>query len=228
MQSSNKFIYELHAHTSDVSHCGQAPAAKVVENYINARYNGIVITDHLNYSTFKKIKDASWDEKVDYFMKGYHIAVETAKKLNENFTVLLGAELRLENHGDNDYLIYGMTEEFLRNNPDIMFIGFREMANRIHEAGMLLVQAHPFREGMTVMNWRLLDGVETYNGNSSHNSNNVIADMWADRHRLLKTSGSDYHGMWGMNPGGIRTASPILSNDDLLDTLKSGNYKLIS
>lgn len=227
MQTCKNFIYELHAHTSEVSHCGQASAASVVENYINARYSGVVITDHLNYSTFKKIKDASWDEKVTYYLRGYQSAVEAAKKLDENFTVLLGAELRLEELNDNDYLIYGITEEFLRANPDLMFIGFKEMAKRVHEAGLLLVQAHPFREGMTVMNWRLLDGIEVYNGNSSHNSNNLIANMWADRHRLIKTSSSDYHGMWGMHPGGIRTQSPILSNEDLLNTLKSGNYELI-
>ena len=227
MKKSDKFVYELHTHTSEVSNCGQAPAAEVVKNYVNENYNGIVVTDHLSFAAFRKVKDASWDEKVDYFMRGYHIAVETAQKLDKNFTVLLGAELRLENHGENDYLLYGMTEEFLRANPDIMLIDFKEMAKRVHEAGMLLVQAHPFREKMTIVNWRMLDGLEVYNGNSSHNSNNNIANMWAEHHGLIKTSSSDYHGMWGMHPGGIKTDSPILTNDELLATLRSRNYELI-
>ncbi|MBQ3150177.1 MAG: PHP domain-containing protein [Clostridia bacterium] len=221
------YIYELHAHTSQVSHCGQASAERVVRNYIDARYNGIVITDHLNYSTFRKMQDASWDEKVDYFLSGYKTAVSTASELDKNFKVLFGAELRLENQGDNDYLIYGMTEDFLRQNPDIMFVDFYEMAKRIHDAGMLLVQAHPFREDMTISDWHVLDGIEVYNGNSSHNSNNVIADMWAQRHRLIKTSGSDYHGVWGMRPGGIRTKLPINDNADLLSVLTGGDYELL-
>ena len=223
----SKFKYELHCHTSEVSHCGQARAAKVIENYICAGYSGAVITDHLSSGTFRKLSDASWDEKVDYFMNGYKTALEAASSHGGGFTVLLGAELRLEDGTDNDYLIFGMTEEFLRENPDIMNICFYEMAKRIHAAGMLLVQAHPFREDMTIVDWRVLDGVEVYNGNSSHNSNNVIADMWADRHRLIKTSGSDYHGVFGMLPGGIATDTPLLHNDDLISALKSGNYTLI-
>ncbi len=223
----SKFKYELHCHTSEVSHCGQAEASRVIENYIYAGYSGAVITDHLNNSTFRKLSDASWDSKVDYFMNGYKTALEAASLYEKDFTVLLGAELRLEGNADNDYLIFGMTEDFLRKNPDIMNIGFYEMAERVHSAGMLLIQAHPFREDMTIVDWRVLDGVEVYNGNSSHNSNNVIADMWAERHRLIKTSGSDYHGVFGMLPGGISTDSPLKSNDDLLFALKSGNYTLI-
>ena len=219
------YLYETHAHTAEVSHCGRVPAAEVVRRFIDAGYNGMIITDHINHSTFRKIKDADWDEKVTFFMTGYHAAVEAAAALDPVFRVFFGAELRIDGM-DNDYLLFGVTEEFLRANPDLMQMRFAEMADCVHEAGILLVQAHPFREDMTIVDWNLLDGVETENGNPNHNSNNPIADAWAERHHLLKTSGNDYHGDFGEKQFGIRTAEPLRDMAQLLDLLRTGRYEL--
>jgi len=65
---------------------------------------------------FRGMEDASWDEKVDRFMEGYKKAVQAAK--DENFDVILSMELRFMSESENDYLIYGFTEEWLRNNPE--------------------------------------------------------------------------------------------------------------
>ena len=219
------YIYETHAHTAEVSRCGRIPAFEVVQNYIEAGYSGLIVTDHINHSAFRKIPDAGWDEKVTHFMTGFQTAADAAAALNPNFKVLFGAELRLDG-ADNDYLLFGVSEEFLRAHPDLMQMRFSEMADCVHQAGILLVQAHPFREDMTIVDWTLLDGVEAFNGNPSHESNNPIADAWADRHGLLKTSGSDYHGDWGEKTGGIRTAEPIKDNAHLLQILRNGQYEL--
>ena len=39
----------------------------------------------------------------------------------------------------------------------------------------------------------LLDGLEVFNGNNTHDSHNALADYWADMNGLIKTSGSDFH-----------------------------------
>ena len=221
-----KYIYDTHVHTSEVSHCGRMPAAEVVRQYIDARYSGLIVTDHLSWRSYRTMSDAPWDEKVTHFLKGYDIAKQTAAALDPDFTVLLGAELRLDCNDDNDYLLYGVDEAFLRSEPTLLQMDFEQMAACVRSHGLLLVQAHPFREDMQIMDWRLLDGVEVYNGNSSHNSNNCIADAWADRHHLLKTSGSDFHGMWGMRPGGIVTEAPVTSNAELLEVLRGQQYRL--
>ena len=127
---------------------------------------------------------------------------------------------------DNDYLLFGIDEAFLRAHPDLMHMEFAQMADCVHEAGLLLVQAHPFREDMTVVDWTKLDGVEVFNGNPNHESNNPIADAWADRHGLLKTSGNDYHERFGDKLGGIRTTEPIRDNAHLLRLLKNKEYEL--
>lgn len=219
------YLYETHVHTAEVSHCGHVAAADVVRNYIDFGYNGIILTDHINHSTFRKIADATWDEKMSFYLTSYRIACDTASEIDPEFTVLLGAELRLDGL-DNDYLLYGVDEAFLRAHPDLMQMEFAQMADCVHEAGLLLVQAHPFREDMTIVDWTMLDGVEVFNGNPGHESNNPISDAWAQRHGLLKTSGNDYHGSFGEKLGGIRTKEPIRDNAHLVRLLKSGAYEL--
>ncbi|MBQ7542097.1 MAG: hypothetical protein IJT44_07390 [Clostridia bacterium] len=219
------YLYETHVHSSEVSRCGHVGAADVVRRYIDAGYNGLVLTDHINHSTFRNMPDAPWDEKVTHFLEGWRRACETAAALCADFSVLLGAELRLDG-ADNDYLLFGVDAAFLRAHPDLMQMEFAQMADCVHDAGLLLVQAHPFREDMTIVDWKKLDGVEAFNGNPGHESNNPIAEAWAERHGLLKTSGNDYHGDFGEKLGGIRTDEPIRDNAALLDALKSGRYEL--
>ncbi len=223
------YLYETHCHTSQVSRCGELPAETVVRNYIDAGYSGIIVTDHFSrvFQQAKMRPDATWDEKIDFFLTGYQAAADEAARLKPEFKVLFGLELRLDCDSDNDFLIYGADDAFLRAHPNILQMNFEDMAACVHQAGLLIVQAHPFRECMTIVDWNLLDGVEVFNGNPNHESNNPIADAWAERHHLLKTSGSDYHGEWGAKKGGIRTAEPIQNNQMLLDILKSGKYELI-
>jgi hypothetical protein len=196
-----------------------------VRQYIELGYNGLILTDHINHSTFRKAPKASWDEKMTYYLTSYQIACETAASVDPDFKVLLGAELRLDGL-DNDYLLFGVDEAFLRAHPDLMKMDFAQMADCVHEAGLVLVHAHPFREDMTIVDWTKLDGVEVFNGNPGHESNNPIAEAWAERHGLLKTSGNDYHGSFGEKLGGIRTAEPIRDNAHLVELLKSGAYEL--
>lgn len=221
------YFYETHAHTAEVSRCGRVPAADVVRGYVAAAYNGIVITDHFSRATFEKLGDCSWDEKVDFFLRGYRIACETAAAEAPDFHVLLGLELRLDCDEDNDFLIFGADEDFLRRSEGLLQMSFEQMAQHMHDNGLLLVQAHPFRRHMCIVDWDLLDGMEVYNGNPNHESNNPVADLWTDRHHLIKTSGSDYHGQWGKHLGGIRTDTPICDSRQFADILRNGQYSLI-
>ena len=72
----------------------------------------------------------------------------------------------------NDYLVFGVTEEFLLkyNNTDTNFLEMPigEFSKIAHENGLLLFQAHPFRNHMTITDHNLLDGIEVYNGCVRH------------------------------------------------------------
>ena len=220
-----EYLFEMHTHTKEVSTCAVAFSEDLIESYKDSDYAGFVLTNHLTASTFERagLQDAPWDEKIDHFMKGFH----TVKKAAGNrFTVLLGAEINFYNTS-NDYLIYGVTEDFLRSNGDLMAITPKQVSKLCHENGMLFIQAHPFRRGMKITDWNILDGYEIYNGNPRHKSNNDIAELWAKKHnKSIVVSGSDFHEIGDACAGGIYFKNPINDNDDLLRELKGGNYTL--
>lgn len=221
-----EYITELHTHTAETSNCGVANAKELVDSYISKGYSTVVITDHLSTHTYFKYdyNDLSWEEKIDIFLRGYKTAREYAKnKLN----VLLGMEIRFDNDSANDYLVFGIDEYFLRNNGNLIDMDIESFSSLAHKNGLLIYQAHPFRDGLTRADAGLLDGAEVYNGCVRHNSRNPYALKWASENGLKKISGSDFHKTEDVAHGGIITASEIKNNSDLLKILKSENYKLI-
>ena len=221
-----KYLYEMHIHTKNTSNCANVPAYIAVEEYIKAGYEGIVVTDHLSPSTFMKYgrELLPWKKKVDFFLRGYKAAKKTA---NGRIPVLLGMELRFRtSEGDNDYLVYGITEDFLYNNPNLLELNSRKFYELAQANNLLVFQAHPFRVGMKVTNPKYLDGVEIFNGNPRHNSSNDIAEMWAKKYDLMVTSGSDYHEIGDLGTGGIWFNKIITDNKTLVEELSKRNYEI--
>lgn len=223
------FKTELHCHTSEVSRCGRVTAAETVETYIQHGYNAVTITNHLSASTFSDknknfVYTDDWQKRIDFFMHAVDLARTAARGRIE---VLWGIEL-CGGHDNNDYLIYGMTEEQLRAMPDILDISIKEFGPRIREElGLLLFQAHPFRSGVRIVVPDRLDGVEVYNGHIGHDSRNEIALKWAERYGLRRISGTDFHQSIHIPTGGILTEKPIRSNSELLEVLRSGEYTVL-
>lgn len=244
MRKNNNMQYktELHAHTSDVSRCAKMAPEDVAEQYIAAGYTTIVVTNH--YAEYIFDGKGSWEECIDAYLNPIKRMKAYAKdKLN----ILSGAEVR-NYYSKNDYLLYGADEEFLRNNQNLHRIGIKNLSDLARENGVLLVQAHPFRNGMTVTEPKHLDGIEVFNGSPHTESRNNFADTWAKSYGLLRTSGSDFHGgcfikvdgkrvwhpcsddVYGNHhtiSGGILTNEPITSHEQLTTILRSGNYSLI-
>ena len=221
-----KYLYEMHFHTKNTSNCANVPAEIAVEEYIKAGYDGIVVTDHLSPSTYMKYgrELLSWKKKVDFFLRGYKEALKTA---NGRINVLLGMELRFRHsEGDNDYLVYGITEEFLYSHPELLSLNSRKFYELCQKNGVLVFQAHPFRVGMKVTNPKHLNGVEIFNGNPRHNSSNDIAETWAKKYDLMVTSGSDYHEIEDLGSGGIWFNKEIKDNKALIEELKKRDYEI--
>ena len=218
---------ELHIHTAEVSDCATVPARDSADVYAAAGYSTVVVTNHMSKFTYKNKRfdhsDDPWDVKCDYYMNGYHTMVEAAAG---RFNVLFGMELR-SNTNDNDYLIYGMTEDFMRAHPTMMDMPLKELVPAVREAGMLFLQAHPFRNGMKVTKPDLLDGIEIYNGHPGQESRNDIAEIWAKKFGFLASSGSDYHHAHHAPVGGIATEFAISSNEQLVKVLREGSFRFI-
>lgn len=138
-------------------------------------------------------------------------------------TVLTGMELRVRKNM-NDYLIYGIDDEFILNMGNIMDWTIKELYPFFHENGALIFQAHPFRDTMTVTSPKFLDGIEAGNFCTTHDSRNDIAAAWAKKFGMLTVYGSDYHSKSYMRGAGILTEQPIKDNSQLVEVLKTKNF----
>lgn len=214
--------YDTHVHTSEVSYCAKVSAKETVKMYKDAGYHGIVITDHYCDSYFIGLGGLSWNEKIDCYLEGYNIASNAGKKLG--LKVILGMEIRfLENA--NDYLVYGIDEKFLRNNKELYKLSLKEFRGLTKGENILIFQAHPFRPKMITAPVELLDGIEVYNGNPRHNSNNDLAYEYALKNRLRMLSGSDFHRGEGLATGGIIVSESIGDSHEFSDIIS--NNKII-
>lgn len=219
---------DLHCHINGVSRCADLPLEEMIETYIKKGYSTMVVTDHFSPATFEIKRELSWSEKCEFYLSGYRRAKEIA---DGRINILLGMEYR-NIYTSNDYLVYGVTEGFIKENntsDDNNFISMhlKEFTELCHANGMLIYQAHPFRDGMTVIKPGRLDGIEVANCHVGHDSRNDIAMLWAEKYGYMVCGGSDCHHRGGEGLGGIITETEIKTNDDLLKALK-GDVRLIT
>jgi predicted metal-dependent phosphoesterase TrpH len=215
------FLFDTHIHTKEASSCSRVPAEEIVKRYKELGYNGLCITDRVSVHQFSR-HGGSYEEQTEKYLSGYR----AAKKFeDENFHIILGMEIRfLEN--DNDYLCYGFDEDFLYS-MDLAHIPTLEDFMPIAKAnGLAVFQAHPFRTGMVVKAPNLVDGVEVYNGHGNHDSRNDIAYHWAEKFGFRKLSGSDFHGILTMEPGGVYFENEINDSKDVAKALLENRYSL--
>ncbi len=219
---------ETHLHTAECDKCVSICAKDIVSLYKEAGYDGIVITDHyfaLSAEWFG-IEQTEKNHKafIDRWLEGYRNAKEAADELG--MTVLLGAEVRFDGKNINDYLIYGLTEEFFYNAPYLNKLdGLPELLKYLPE-GAVAVQAHPFRDAMTVADPSQLFGIEVHNGGTDK-KRNALAEQFAELYGKRKLSGSDFHARAHLARGGIEAELPINNSEDFIRTLREGKYTLI-
>lgn len=215
------FLFDTHVHTDESSSCGKIAAQDVVKRYRDLGYDGICITDHMNRGNLKK-RGETYCEKAEAFLKGYRAAKDAA---GEDFKIILGMEIRFADH-DNDYLVFGFDEQFVFGTDLSGFGSLEEFRPFADENGLVVFQAHPFREDMTIIDWNLLDGIEVYNGHAGHDSSNEIALAWAKKRNLRMSSGSDFHYETGMEPGGILLEKMPADSFEFAQMLLNNRYTL--
>lgn len=217
------FKTELHCHSIDASPCSRLSASELVDIYIKAGYDTVVLTNHFSHFVYDHYKCQSVREYAEIFISAYEKMKESA---GDRLTVLMGAEVRVRSL-PNDFLIIGDTAEFLKSTENIFDMTVEELHGECKKRGWLLVQAHPFRNWITVVNPAFLDGIEVYNGHIGHEERNFIAEQWANEYGLIKTSGTDMHYDYVPASGGILTEEKITDMKMLADVLRSGRYELL-
>lgn len=209
--------YDLHVHTANVSFCGHIPAKDVVQLYSKIGYHGVVITDHYFDGFFTRYTNLSWKDKVKEYVNGYIEAKYQGEELG--LDVFLGMELRFIDN-PNDYLVYGVTYEFLVDYPELYNLGLPGLKKLAAANDLLIYQAHPFRRNNYLTEVDLLDGIEVFNGNPRHSSYNEQAYAFAQKHQLKMISGSDFHQKEDLGAGGVVFTERVKNNQHLVSLLR--------
>ncbi len=219
-----QFKIEMHHHTSEVSVCAHVKAADGIQMAADCGYDAVVITDHYTPETFSELAHLSWPQQVDQYLSGYYAALAAAKSLK--LTVLPGMEIRFYENW-NDYLVYGVNRSFLLEFPHLYKLTIERFSQLCRKQGLLLFQAHPFRNKMTVVDPALLDGIEGLNANPRQDSRNDIAQVWARRHGLATIAGSDFHQSGDQGSSGLLLQQPVRTNQDLVSALRKQAYQIL-
>lgn len=216
---------DLHVHTSEVSRCGKLSAAEIMALYKEKGYDAVCITNHFTTHTETWLARRGKFDFVKAFDEGFELAKAEGEKVG--LRVFKGYELRC-NENDNDFLVYEMPKYLLDNYQKLLALPMKDFLTVLRQYGVKIYQAHPFRNGIKIVNPELLDGIEVYNGHPGHNSRNPMVHAWADMHpHLCKLSGSDCHETHHAGRGGIITERDIKNEQELIACIESGDYSLI-
>ena len=215
------FKFEPHLHTAEISPCSCLPAAEGARLVRAAGYRGMMTADHFWDGFIDRLPAGT--PVAEAFFEGYRRAAEAGER--EGLFVVPGMELRYRS-SHNDYLVFGMTQEKLAQLGDITRLTPSEGYEVLCQADCLILQAHPFRNGMT----RVEDvhGCEVFNGHPGHDSRNPLAKAWADDHPgWLTTAGSDVHDAAHVGRAGLWTPPDAMrSSQALAAWLASGSAAL--
>ena len=225
---SERYKTELHCHTCEASGCADESAALTVEKYIAHGYTTVVLTNHFGAQEFDEDEPGAYDAMIDRHLKALKLAEEAAAG---RINVLMGMELRIKCN-NNDYLVFGATEEVLRKSRPMLDMDIWGAHAYLNDHGAIVIHAHPMRTGSVVTDPESVDGYEVYNGHNDQRSRNEMALMWGGYARALRrsvilTSGSDKHDRHHVPDAGIYTDVPITSVRQLVEVLESGKYRLI-
>lgn len=218
------FKTETHVHTTEVSQCSKRRARDLVKAYKEAGYSTIIITDHFQTNTVGTYGDIPWSDKMTIFLYGYYRAKFEGDKLGLN--VLPGAEFGFPGV-PNHYLAFGITKEFLDSHPDLHKYDIETFSRVAREAGIFIVQAHPFRDGKCFPTPEYIDGIEIYNSNPHHEDHSDMSEELAKAHGLYVTAGSDAHGDASIAGTGLESDYEIKTIEDFISLVKSGKAKII-
>ena len=221
----NLFKYDTHTHTYETSLCGLIPAADLAEMYQELNYSGIVITDHLNdeYISSLDCKE-DWNACIDHFLRGYKKALERGNKIG--LDVILGAEIQFESTNDNHYLLYGIDEAFLRQNPYLHRLDPWEFFRRFGSE-VLIIHAHPFRDGNETVFCECVHGIEVFNGSPRHESRNEKAlALYESKPEFYPFCGSDAHCNEDLGKAGMLFNGRISGSHAFHEAVKRKEYAM--
>lgn len=220
------FKYETHLHTKEGSACASASGAEQARRYKELGYDGIMVTDHFFNGNTAIREYKNWEDRVTQYCAGYRNAKAEGDKIG--LKVFFGIEYT---YYGADLLTYGIDEQWLLDNPDILNISVFEFCNRVHDHGGFIVHAHPFREADYLYDIKLVpmwvDAAEVFNTGNKQQVYNDRALWYADQFGLPHTAGTDNHHLFTAPVSGVTSETEFFSFSDYAKAVKNRQIGLI-
>ncbi len=201
---------DAHVHSCGISLCSHLDYKQIVAEKKKLGYDGVILTNHCQKWYYPPEEHAAFMEKV---IAEYRAAADYAQ--TQDFRVWLGLEVSLYEPHYSDWLLYGVTEEFLRATPCLYQLNQQELFTLCEKWGVLLVQAHAFRSGHSPCDPKYMHGIEI-NCNGSDINNVALVEEFATKHKLLITCGVDYHQVCHDYVGGMFVGADCNSSVDFV------------
>ncbi len=217
---AEKFIkIDPHVHSKAISRCSHVTCEEIIDEKIKLGYDGAILTNHCQEWYYPKEEHKNYIEQVlEDFARGKAYADK------KGFRLYLGLEVTLNEPHYADWLLYGVTEEFLRATPCLYTLSQEELFTLCEENGVLLVQAHPFRQSPGDPNF--MHGVEI-NCSDGDLDKIPLVEEFAKAHDLLVTCGTDYHFTSRIYHGGIYIPETCQTAADIAAHIrKTGRIKV--
>lgn len=181
-------LIDMHAHTSGISHCCKKDLFFILDSTKKVGLDGVVLTNHY---TKRYLDNIEVEDFIEKYIEEYNACADYGRQIG--CKVFFGIEVTMEFDTRIHLLIYGVSFDFLRSNPYLFDMDLETLYTLVHENGGILIQAHPFRHGTTILNTDYLDGLEIncHPKYGSTYSNEILAV--AKEKELIVTSGADYH-----------------------------------
>ncbi len=215
-----KFLrIDPHVHTKGISLCGHRSCEEVIDHKIALGYDGVMLTNHCQAWYYPKEEHPRYVERViEEYARGKKYAD------GKGFRFYLGLEVTLDLPHYADWLLFGVTEKFLRQTPCLYALSQKELFALCAEHGVLLVQAHPFRQ--SPCDPQYMHGVEINCTAGDLEKAQLVKD-YAKEHGLFYTCGTDYHDVNRTFRGGMYFPESCQTSQDLVAYMrKVGQVKI--
>lgn len=220
------YRYETHLHTSLTSACSRFTPQEIIEKYTRLGYAGIFVTDHFLNGNTTVPRNLPWKTRIGLFFEGFDAVKREAA--GSGLDVLFGFEY---SYKGTDFLVYGLSGEWLLAHPEIMDMTVRQFCGFAREAGGLVVQAHPYREADYIDHIRLfpsdVDAIEAPNACRTPREN-YLAEVLAREYGLPMTAGSDIHAAAQKALAGMEFEEKLRSEKDFVQRIKNSEGKIFT
>lgn len=174
-----------HVHSKGISGCSRVSCEEIVDEKMKLGYDGVVLTNHCQSWYYKTEEHTSFMKKmIAEFRRGKAYADQMG------FRFYLGIEVSLNEPHYADWLLYGVTEEFLLRSPCLYALTQKQLFEYCKEWGVVMIQAHPYRQSPCEPKY--MHGVEINCSDEDLNKVSLVEKI-AKENDLLVLCGTDYH-----------------------------------